>query len=229
MQYDFKQPIFVLGLPRSGTSMVAGALKLCGAWAGTTVAGGGTSNPRGFFEHIVLRENIIKKLLVELGCDPLGVVNLPPQELDVEVPNLAYVIDEMLKLDGYKSDRPWMFKDVKLTLLWPLFLNAYPLAKWVVVKRNKDDIVRSCLRAPFMKQHSTKTEFWEKFIDDYLLRLDFLQQATHFCYELRAEEIVSGQLGSLRKLTNDLGMVFEEDAVRNFVAPKFWHGTSATT
>ena len=36
---NIDKPIFVLGLARSGTSLIAGALKTCGAWLGRTVPG----------------------------------------------------------------------------------------------------------------------------------------------------------------------------------------------
>ena len=45
----FSRPIFVVGLPRSGTSLVAGLLEEFGAWTGETVPGTG-ENPNGFLK-----------------------------------------------------------------------------------------------------------------------------------------------------------------------------------
>lgn len=73
MQNYFNSPLFVLGLPRSGTSMIAGAISICGAWTGSTVPGGSPENPKGFFEHTVIREHVTKKILINIECDPLGV------------------------------------------------------------------------------------------------------------------------------------------------------------
>ena len=74
----FDSPIFVLGLPRSGTSLITGSLSICGAWIGSTFPGD-ANNPEGFFEHITIRENVTKNILKQLlGCDPLGVRKLPP-------------------------------------------------------------------------------------------------------------------------------------------------------
>ena len=57
----FDSPIFVLGLPRSGTSLITGSLNICGAWVGSTFSGD-ANNPEGFFEHIIIRENVTKNI-----------------------------------------------------------------------------------------------------------------------------------------------------------------------
>lgn len=222
----FDRPIFILGLPRSGTSMIAGALKISGAWAGTTVPGGGTANPKGFFEHIVLREHIIKRVLRETGCDPLGVSKLPPTNLRFETPNLENVIREIIKLDGYRFDRPWLYKDVKLTLLWPLFVAAFPSATWVIVRREPRDIVNSCLRTSFMKQHSTDTSYWENFIKEYLLRISLLKATGARLLEVQSEDVISGKLDGLQSMITQLGLVFDKEALVDFISPDFWHKAS---
>ena len=73
----FDAPVFVTGLPRSGTSMVAGLLGLSGLWLGHTVPGG-QENIRGFFENVILRERVQKEILRQGRFDPLGVQRLPP-------------------------------------------------------------------------------------------------------------------------------------------------------
>ena len=119
----FDRPIFVVGLPRSGTSLVAGCLQACGAWTGTTVPGT-EANPKGFYEHAQIREGVVKRMLVQLQCDPLGVRKLTPVDLKVRVPELKSVIRQIVDADGYHHDRPWLYKGAKLTLLWPIFSRA---------------------------------------------------------------------------------------------------------
>ena len=222
----FERPIFILGLPRSGTSMIAGALKISGAWTGTTVPGGGTANPKGFFEHIVLREHIIKRVLSETGCDPLGVIKLPPPNLRFETPNLGKVISEIIRLDGYRFDRPWLYKDVKLTLLWPLFFRAFPSATWVIVRREPRDIINSCLRTSFMKQHSTDIKYWENFINEYLLRISLLKESGARFLEVQSEDVIAGKLDNMQNMISQLGLVFNKSALVDFISPDFWHKAS---
>lgn len=56
------RPVLICGLPRSGTSLTAGILAICGLWLGRTVPGGGSENPKGFFENVFLRERINKQI-----------------------------------------------------------------------------------------------------------------------------------------------------------------------
>ena len=77
----FKKPILITGLPRSGTSLAAGILSLCGVWSGTTVTGT-KDNIKGFYEHVGLREHVNKELLRRLKCDPLArISHRPPASL----------------------------------------------------------------------------------------------------------------------------------------------------
>ena len=85
------RPILVTGLPRSGTSIVAGSLKRCGAWLGRTV-GRGHSNPKGFFENRTLREQVNKGILEALGSDPLGVSSLPDSNREVAATGRGAVV-----------------------------------------------------------------------------------------------------------------------------------------
>ena len=219
----FDTPVFVLGLPRSGTSMIAGCLDLCGAWTGSTVPGGGKENPRGFFEHIYIREHIVKTILTRAGCDPLGVRKLPPLDLNIHVPGLADLIGKVIRSDGYEDDRPWLYKDAKLTLLWPTFANTFPHARWVIVRRDEDSIIDSCLRTFFMNQHSSERAYWAHFVKEYLLRLEQLKRSGVWCYEISSRDVIEGDFSSLRELVQNLGLTYREEALVEFVTPAYWH------
>ena len=213
-------PILVCGLPRSGTSMVAGLLALCGAWTGKTV-GKGPSNPRGFFENRVLREQVDKALLRELGVDELGVDPLPALE---DVPRAATFASRVLSLlsaEGYAGEGPWLFKDAKLTLLWPQWQEAFPRARWVIVRRPVEDVVRSCLNTHFMRQHSKDRSFWEEFASEYEARLRALLETSSWTREVSADEVVSNPM-CLEDLVAELGLAWHPRAVRKFVSPRFW-------
>lgn len=222
----FNSPIFVLGLPRSGTSMIAGCLGICGAWTGSTVPGGGKENPKGFFEHVYIREKIIKAVLRQAGCDPLGVSKLPPLDLNIQVPGLAELVGKVIRSDEYQDDRPWLYKDAKLTLLWPTFANTFPQARWVIVRRDEDSIIDSCLRTFFMNQHSTERTFWEDFVQEYVIRLNQLKNSGVTCYEIESRDVINGEFSTLRKLVQDLELTYREEELVSFVTPAFWHGAT---
>jgi len=219
----FDSPIFVLGLPRSGTSLVAGALKICGAWLGDTVPGGGEENPKGFFENIYLREQINKKILGALQVDPLGVQTLPALDNLPPVEGLEELIKIGLEADGYDYTKPWLFKDAKLTLLWPIYLKVFPKAHWVIVRREEEHIISSCLNTSFMKKQSIDPEFWIKWTGEYLTRLDTLKQSGCAYSEIWTPSIIDGDLTNLEKLSHALDLTWDSHALKEFITPTYWH------
>jgi hypothetical protein len=224
MQDYFNKPIFVLGLPRSGTSMISGSLGICGAWTGSTVPGGFPENPKGFFEHTTIREHVTKKMLADLGYDPLGVRKLPPVDIQIEVIGLSDIIKNILEKDGYEHNKPWLLKDPKLTLVWPIYKKAFPDATWLVVWRDEEGSINSCLRARFMNQQSQDREFWKKFAKEYQIRIDALKRSGANVLEISSPEVISGHFEHLRKIVSQLGLTFKESELREFISPAFWHG-----
>ena len=218
----FEEPIFVTGCARSGTSLVAGALGLCGAWMGATVPGD-YRNPKGFFEHIELRENVLKQILKKIGCDPLGVTKLPHLSTLPEVSNLDDTIYRLIMEEGYACSQPWLYKDAKLALLWPIYRKAFAKARWVIVRRKSQDIVQSCLRTDFMVQHASNPAFWYVWINEYLLRLETLKTSGAWWREIWPHELMSGNLNPLRELVEDLDLTWDEGAVKGFITRDHWH------
>lgn len=218
----FDAPVFVTGVPRSGTSMVTGLLGLCGLWLGQTVPGG-KENIRGFFENVILRERVQKEILRLGRFDPLGVRLLPPATWHPGVTNLREVVAAALAAQQYNGQEGWGFKDAKLTLTWRAWHEHFPRARWVIVRRPSDEIVASCLRTSFMKQHSSDPAFWERFVAEYLERLTALQQAVGWSHLIEAGDLAAGRLDALKHLVGELGLAWRPDAIRAFVAPEHWN------
>lgn len=206
--------------------MVAGLLALSGAWTGQTLAGD-PHNPKGYFENLALREGVTKRLLHALGCDPLGISKLPVLAELPKVEGLAEPILAALDKQGYDGTRPWLFKDAKTALLWPIWRDAFPNARWVVVRRDEPGILASCLRTPFMRQHSDDPDFWRGVIAAYRQRLDALvdwgAEAGAAIYEIDTGRLVAGDLGPLARLVEALGLHWDAESAGRFVAREHWH------
>jgi len=218
----FDTPVLVTGLPRSGTSMVTGLLGLCGLWLGHTVPGG-EENVRGFFENIILRERVQKEILRQGGFDPLGVRRLPPSVWHPIVRDLREVVGAGLAAQQYDGRQIWGFKDAKLTLTWRLWNEHFPRARWIIVRRPDEEIIASCLRTNFMKQHSSDPAFWRQFVDDYLERLAALQRVVGRSRVIEAGDVAAARFDALERLVGELGLAWRPDAVRAFIAPEYWN------
>jgi len=202
--------------------LVAGSLQICGAWLGSTVPGG-VENPKGFFEHIVLREKLVKLILSRIGCDPLGVRKLPPHNLQLKIKKLRDIVKIIIESDGYNNDTPWLYKDAKLTLLWPVFHDAFPDARWIIVRRKDDDIINSCLHTSFMRYHSSDPVYWEHFSNRYLEHLENLKKSGANVREIWSQDLIDGQLETFERVVNEFRLEYNESELIEFIDPVHWH------
>ena len=216
------RPILVTGIPRSGTSLVAGCLHACGAWVGETLAGN-ASNPEGYFENRALREGVVKPQLRQAGGDPLGVRRLPRLAGLPVQPLLGGQVLGRLSRQGYAGAVPWLYKDAKLTLLWPVWRLAFPHARWVIVRRRAQDIVESCLRTDFMNQHSRDRAFWQAWVEAYAQRLEVLKASGVWWREVEPQRLVVGGAGDLRELVEALELEWNAGGVGDLIKPRHWH------
>ena len=88
-----------------------------GVWTGTTVPGN-EDNPKGYFEHVILREQVTKAILAAHGFDSLGIRPLPPRDFNPSIEfnhsfTLRQAIDAIIRNDGYKSESNWLYKGPK--------------------------------------------------------------------------------------------------------------------
>ncbi len=112
--------VLVLGMHRSGTSAVSGALHQLGVSLGRTVSPSGPSNPRGYFENtrvMLLHE----ELLASLGSSWDDPRPLPPRWW--EEPPVATLADQLRRILGeeFGGAPLWGVKDPRLCRLLPLW------------------------------------------------------------------------------------------------------------
>lgn len=151
--------ILVAGAARSGTSLVSGAIVALGANPGPCFPGN-QWNPRGYFENLLVKD-VIRRYLHEAGADPNGVAPLPNTASLPPAPGLR---DRVLKRLG--GEGPHLVKDAKLLLMWPLWVEAFPEAIWVLVDREPRQVAASCMRTPFMIGLETEPE-WLEVVERY--------------------------------------------------------------
>lgn len=139
-----KHPIVITGIPRSGASMIAGVVHRCGAF------GGEMSGYKGVNENDAIKETLEKPYLASVWADEMGQYPLP-EKRRIKIPvTWKESVEEIMERQGYK-DGEWFYKSSRATLLWEIWHNAYPHAKWVIVRRRTGDIVESCKKTGYMK------------------------------------------------------------------------------
>ncbi len=224
------EPILITGCPRSGTSLVAGAIHMCGAFGGS-MRGPNKYNARGMFENIHIVDNIIKPYLRELNVDPLGQYPLPDINTLPIPSDLRSRVINAIHNDGYKGG-PWMYKGAKMCLMWPVWHYAFPDAKWIIVRRKTSDIIRSCMETGFMsafgKGHirkavgaETKEEGWLWYVHQHEKRFVEMIEAGMNVKIIWPDRMVEGNYKQLWDVLDWLGLEWNSE-VFNFVDPRLW-------
>ncbi len=203
--------IFITGAARSGTSLTTKILQAHGLYLGPR------RQVNELYEHLGIRQTILKPMLEAVGADPLGQGPLP---------NMAkYRPDESLRLrvEPYfvVGPEPWGYKDAKLTLTWPMWHAAFPEAKWIIVRRDTEAIIDSCLRCHFMKRHGKIRGRWHAWVGFHLLQFGAMRNAGLNTIELwpaqfiRSSDYFSG-------IADFCGLDFDADKVTDAINPNLW-------
>lgn len=121
MNSKSNQCTIILGMHRSGTSMLSGCLNMMGVNLGTTIMGADISNETGHFENqdIVLTHDI---LLHNLGCrwDMIG--NFPEGwDKSKAAEKASKTLKDIIK-QQFSNNGPFILKDPRMCRLMPLWI-----------------------------------------------------------------------------------------------------------
>jgi hypothetical protein len=228
-----KEPILITGAARSGTSMVAGVINLCGAFGGT-MSPPNHNNQKGMFENACIRNSLVKPYLRDLGLDPLGQYPIPnPDKIPIPA-NWKKRVENIIIREGYQGG-PWMYKGAKSCLMWPVWNYSFPEAKWIIVRRRTGDIVNSCLKTNFMRAFSnpavqkaikadTEIDGWIWWVRQHEKRFVEMIQSGVNCKIVWPERLIKGNYTQLFEALEWLGLDYvpKINDIYNFIEPKLW-------
>ena len=222
--------LIVLGMHRSGTSTLAGALRLCGAWLGEDqeLTEPNFENPKGFWERRDIRV-ICDRLLRAAGADWWKVASfeesaIPHSIIEEQRRAFRRVITEL------ETHNVWAIKEPRLCLLFKILRSIVPKPVCIHVYRNPLDVAQS-LRARNGFGVVEGLALWEMY------NLEALQASSGLprllvSYELlvtQPKETLGALLVDLASLgVKDLVMPAAHD-VEKFITPSLRHQSSGTS
>lgn len=214
-----KPPILITGAARSGTSMVAGCINICGTFGGDLL-GASKHNAKGFFENAHIRDQIEKVYLRKHDLDPLG--QYPVAETKgLSIPqNWRHEIESTMIRQGYDLG-PWFYKGAKACQIWPVWNYAFPNAKWIIVRRRSVDIAESCLRTGFMKYYKD-FDGWMKWVRYHEEKFNEMIDAGLNVKLVWPDRLVRGDYSQLLDAIEWLGLPWRSEKVMSFIEPKLW-------
>lgn len=219
-----KSPILITGAARSGTSMTAGIISLSGAFGGD-MNGPNRYNKKGMFENNTIRQDIVKPYLKSLGCDPLGQAPLPDNNqifnvTEEQAEKWREKIRSVFDQQGYKGG-DFFYKGAKMCLNWFIWHKAFPSAKWVIVRRDDNDIVRSCLQTGFMRAYRDAVG-WHKWVDHHKQKFEQMKVAGLLIKEVWPTKMINGDFTEIESVINWLGLEYNDSLARSFIDPGLW-------
>lgn len=230
-------PILITGCARSGTSMVAGVIDICGAFGGMT-SGPNRNNVKGMFENSKIREGLCKPYLASLGVDKLGQYPLPDIR-NLPIPaDWKMNVESVIRSDGY-SGGPWYYKGAKMCLMWPVWHYAFPNAKWIIVRRRTGDIVKSCMNTGFMRAFRnrqcqqavgarTEAEGWIWWVHQHEQRFIEMMTEGLNVKVVWPHRMVEGDYRQLYETLDWLGLPWKSE-VLSFIDPKLYKSRITNT
>ena len=135
--------LFVLGMHRSGTSAITGALRHSGVWVGeeTELTDANVENPLGFWERRDMRD-LCDQMLHSAGADWWKIASFDPNAIPrVTLAEQRRKFEKIVsELDKYQA---WVIKEPRLCLLLPILRHYVKNLVCIHIHRNPLEVARS--------------------------------------------------------------------------------------
>lgn len=215
--------IFVLGMHRGGTSLVAGLLRFLGVYLGpeSMLLGTSRSNPLGHFEFGPF-EKVNESILAALGAKWNRPPDLPQNWL--ELPAIMEATDRTKSLisEHLQQAQIWGFKDPRACLILPFWTRvAGRPVEFVVVGRNPLDVALS-LKARDKIPINVGADLWLRHMRGSLDGTKGTSRAL-FLYDSLLDDFDA----EFARLTAFVGAEPRTEEARQFVRMEFRHHKSS--
>lgn len=191
------EPVVILGMPRSGSSMVAGLFAEHGCWYGRCRAGD-KMNPKGYYENLDIKDWMIRNHGRLAQTTQMARRGKP----------LRPFVKGLLK--GHEG--PWIAKHSAMYLMaWWEFRPTF-----VCVRRSVKGIMGSNSECGYLgtkDPHDMRT-----IIDAHHSAMDLSSGVNVY-----TDALVAGDYESLYLAMKTAGLNMDESKVRGFVDPEHWH------
>lgn len=205
-ELEFNDPIFIIGSPRSGTTMLRSIIDAhpnicCPPWE------------TGLFV------NFANFIPVKYGAPAKKESNYCPIEKEALLSWMHLsALELMNKLTGGSDKKRWGEKTPAHVFHTDLILEVFPKAKFVHIIRNGRDVVKSLLNVHWgPKEITWSTSRWRDSVKAGLQARE--KWGSEVVYEIRYETLISQTEECVASLCDFLGEVYSEDML-NFHDPK---------
>jgi hypothetical protein len=213
------RPLIVVGMHRSGTSLVGSLLMEAGIDLGPELLGAGTGNARGHFEDVDFLR-LHQRALQSQGLGVHGYVTAG----DIEFPDALVEEAQALIVSRLARGVPWGWKDPRTTLFLDFWDQLLPEARYLCVFRRPWEVVDSLLRRGHEvdEMFSTHPEIaaavWKHYNQKILALLD---RYPHRCMLLESTQLAADPAGLIARISDVLSLPMT--AAREVFEPSLFH------
>jgi hypothetical protein len=213
--------VLVLGMHRSGTSAVAGALAECGLDLGSRLIEAAPDNPLGYFEHAEAVATD-ERLLDALDRSWDDVRPMPRDWLASAGAGQAGEAIRSTVLPDFAGARPWVIKDPRMCRLLPLWMHELVSARveplGLLVLRHPDEVAASLARRDGMHLRTARL-LWLRHV------VEAATAAPVRSAVVRYDEILRDPMPRMASISDALGLGLElhEARLRRFLRTEARH------
>ncbi|MDA8611462.1 hypothetical protein N9L18_01190 [Candidatus Pacebacteria bacterium] len=222
---SIKTCVVVLGMHRSGTSLLAGVLNILGVDFGKKLIPPGEDNPKGFFENSSLVQANVD-FLESFGLDMHGITgNLPATWLTEEkTKEFKEKIRRIIKLD-FDGPQLFGFKDPRISILLPVYADVLEemgiRTVFVVSERPNIEIAASLEKRGFLVSTGIKASKHFKDNINFYTREKTTSRVSF-------KNLLNSPIETIEKIKSDLKIEiksYEEskEELKEFIDPKLKH------
>jgi hypothetical protein len=137
--------LIVLGMHRSGTSLVSGWLTKCNLNLGDRLLGANTANENGYFEDLDFL-NLHEEILTYYKIVSTGLI--PPFDFELN----EYYYKKLKSNIGFKNSlhKQWGWKEPRTCLFINYYKKLLPKAKYFILYRDYEFVVESLIRRDYI-------------------------------------------------------------------------------
>lgn len=199
-------PVLIVGMHNSGTSILAEVIKTGGVFLGAN-----SKHQESHFFSVFINDQLIMgggSNWATLPIMSVGEVMAFKDAIGGFI--TTHWIADYLQW-GYDGASPWGFKDPRLCVLLPLYLELFPAARVVHIRRDLDDVAASlCGKDKPGVGQLDDFDHWRHLAEAYVNRVSELSGACRSYHALAYEDFCRDSGEVIQTLFDFLGLEFTE-------------------
>lgn len=147
-----------------------------------------------------------------IHCDIRGQHPLPNTNEMIFSSDWGRDIANILSQDGYTGNKYWMYKESRICQVWPIWNNAFPNAKYIIVRRRTGDIIESCLKTGYMTAYKDR-DGWLNWVHQHEKLFVGMIESGLNCKIVWPERMANGDYEQIHEMIDWLGLKWNDKII----------------